>query len=488
MSVTINDRESKDINVFYQISGRLTIRTNIDRSQVIIQELGGAQKILRETITNHAKTFNLPEGRYRVTLASLPQDRRSTANMYPPEPIDVAIRPLASEELNLSFSVSNVIKEKPRKLSVISGISSGGFSVYKLQDGGRELVGHYSGKSSQIALPVADQFEIVFDDVPNYKTPEGVTLELKAGEEKSIIAEYSPLLSLIDIPEGQAIIGDASSQEKINELPAKIVTLSAFSIGVYEVTNAEFAAWLNTAIKSGTISYVKEADNRGQVVNLKGDLLFKSFEADPYSQISAQQQSTGTPTFTALSGKDSYPVINVTWYGAQAYCQDNKCRLPTEAEWEKAAGMEPQTAGASLKKYRFGFGRNDIDSTWANYKDDVDSIQYFKVLTTPVGFYNGTNVLPLSLKSNTQQSTNLAKSPYGAFDMSGNVWEWVSDWYDEGYYANMLERDPQGPAEGTEKVVKGGCYDSLADGVRVTERMGLAPNYCDAYTGFRIAK
>ncbi len=262
-----------------------------------------------------------------------------------------------------------------------------------------------------------------------------------------------------------------------------------FSIGSYEVTNAEFVDWLNNSIKAGTISYIKEADKRGQVIDTKGKLLFKTFEADAYSQISAQRQTaTDYPFFTTLAGKDFYPVINVTWYGAQEFCLDNKFRLPTEAEWEKAAGMALETKDQPLKKYRYGFSRNDIDPTWANYKANDDVIQHFKVLTTPVGFYNGTNTLPLSLTSYSQQKTNLAQSPYGAFDMSGNVWEWTSDWFDEDYIANMPEKDPQGPSQGTQKVAKGGCYDSLSDGVRVTERMGLPPDYCDAYTGFRVAR
>ena len=288
------------------------------------------------------------------------------------------------------------------------------------------------------------------------------------------------------IPAGRAIIGDAASEEDINELPSKIVTISAFAIGIYEVTNAQYAAWLNQALKADKISYVKEADDRGQVVDTTGHLLFKTSIADPYSQITVQLHSLESPTFLPLPGKDSYPVINVSWFGAMAYCADHHARLPTEAEWEKAASMEPEKQGAPLKKYRYGFGSNTIDRTWANYKDDIRPLQSFRVLTTPVGFYNGVNYLPLTAEHKMQQRTHLAKSPYGAFDMSGNVWEWVSDWYDDSYYAGMSDTDPQGPKTGILKVVKGGCYDSLADGVRVSERLGLLPEYTDAYTGFRI--
>jgi formylglycine-generating enzyme required for sulfatase activity len=464
MKISISDRESKTINVPFQIAGRLIIHTNIDRSNAFIQELGGSKKSYQDTILNHSKAFTLPEGRYKVTLSTIKEDKGTTAELFPPEPLEVIIRPLTDESLNLSFTLKASFKEKQRKLNVSSGITTAGFTIYKLTDGKRDLVGHYTGKNVQVVLPAANDFEVVYDEVPNYATPETAVINLAEGEEKSIQAAYSPLLSLIDIPAGKAIIGQDNP---------KVVNLSAFSIGTYEVTNAEYADWLNEASKSGTIAYIKEADKRGQVINLRGQLLFKTFEADPYSQISVQQQSMEHLSFIPLPGKDSYPVINVTWYGALEYCKDKKCRLPTEAEWEKAAGMEKEKPGFPLKKYLFGFGRDTIDRTWANYRDTDKPIQKFQVKTTPVGFYNGINVLPLSTQAKQQEQTHLAKSPYGAFDMSGNVWEWVSDWFDEN---------------NDKKVVKGGSYDSLADGVRVTERLALPPDHSDAYTGFRIAK
>ena len=72
--------------------------------------------------------------------------------------------------------------------------------------------------------------------------------------------------------------------------------------------------------------------------------------------------------------------------------------------------------------------------------------------------------------------------------MSGNVWEWVADWFTDNYVEALDSVNPKGPQSGTNKVVKGGCYDSLADGVRVTERLGLKPDHTDAFTGFRVAK
>ncbi len=419
----LNEHENKVLKVTYQVAGKLTIKTNVAHSLVTIQEINGKKKTSQGELFDHSKTFTLPEGRYRITLIPSANEAVSTTKLFPPEPVEVNVRALASENITLTYKSSNAPTEKPRKIIVTTNQT-----------------------------------------------------------------DYSPIQQTVAIPAGKAIIGDALTDEKINERPAKIVTISPFTIGTYEVTNALYATWLNQALKADKISYVEEADNRGQVLDMQGRLLFKTFTADPYSQISAHMQSMEGPTFLSLPGKDLYPVINVSWYGAMAYCQDNNCRLPTEAEWEKAASMQPSSDGAALIKYRFGFSSNTIDPTWANYKDNDRELQYFRVLTTPIGFYNGTNTLPLTIHNSTQQQTHLAKSPYGAFDMSGNVWEWVADWYDDGYYENMSDTDPQGPKDGTKKVVKGGCYDSLADGVRVTERFGLLPDHTDAYTGFRIAK
>lgn len=425
MKIYLNAAENREIKATFQMAGKLTIKTNFTPSQAIIQELGGLRKTYREDLLTNSYSINLPEGRYRVTLSST--ESKQLANFSPPNPVDVVVKSLATTEVDLNF-INTPPASEPKQ------------------------------------VPAKE--------------------EKQAASPSSAISEPS----FITIPAGKVIVGNATSEELVNEQTAKIVTLKAFSISINEVTNDEFSSWLNEAIKNEQLTYVKEGDERGNVLSMDGLLLFKTFEADPYSQISAQIHTTESPTFRPIAGKDNHPVINVSWYGANAYCQARQGRLPTEAEWEKAAGMAPEKPGAPLKKFIFGFGRNEIDPTWANYKSSEVSIQYFQVLTTPVGFYNGENVLPLNIDNKTQQITHLAKSPYGAFDMSGNVWEWTADWHDDGYYANMDDQNPAGPATGEQKVIKGGCYDSLADGVRVAERIGLPPDYMDSFTGFRMAK
>jgi formylglycine-generating enzyme required for sulfatase activity len=489
MRFFLGETENKKIKANFQLVGKLTLAINIPRSKVSIKEIGGRQESYAGEILNGKNTFILPEGRYTVTLTPMSEDITEGVKLYPPDPVEVRVKALTSEQLNLNYLTENVVPAgKPRVLIISANIGDAAFNLYRTEEKNRKLVGHFSGKYTRINLPDSGQYEISFDLVPNYESPEDISFSIDAEGEKQMLAAYTPTRKMAKIPAGKAIVGDPNPDDP-NTLPAKEVYLNAFSIGVYEVTNDQYASWLTSALKAGKIGYVKEGDKRGQVVDLSEKLLFKTFLADPYSQISAQFQSNDESIiFLPLPGKDSYPVINVSWYGAVAYCQDNECRLLTEAEWEKAAGMDLEEPGKPLKKFKYGFGRDQIDRTWANYKDNDRAIQYFQVLTTPVGFYNGANFLPLTAKNRIQQKTQLAKSPYGAYDMSGNVWEWVSDWYDDSYPSHLERDNPKGPEKGVKKVVKGGCYDSLADGVRVSERMGLDPEYADSYTGFRVAK
>jgi formylglycine-generating enzyme required for sulfatase activity len=348
------------------------------------------------------------------------------------------------------------------------------------------------------------QYILSFEPLPGFQSPQPIQLIIapnehvgpiegvytKISEEDNEIALIEPTEKLEEeiqktvlVNPGKVILGDSFSDNRENELPSKIVRVNGFYIGTFEVTNAQYALWLNKAWSEGKITYHTQPEIRGQITNKEGRLLCKTLEGDSKSQIYTHSTSDG-PHFLPLAGKHNYPVINVSWYGAEAYCNQYQFRLPTEAEWEKAAGMEDHPGGSEpLKKYRYGFGQNTIDKSWANYREQNLRQEQSQVLTTKVGYYNGINKLP----NNSEVITHVAKSPSGAFDMSGNVWEWVFDWYDENYYRNMPEDNPHGPSSGNKKVAKGGCYDSLADGVRVAERISLPPEHLDSYTGFRIA-
>ena len=232
------------------------------------------------------------------------------------------------------------------------------------------------------------------------------------------------------VPAGAFEMGDRKGDGLARERPAHRVDLSAFYISKYEITNR---AWKKFRDDPGYDDPKFWPD--GRIV--------------PRDQVPYWTQPNnhggGTPD------SDDYPVIGVNWDAATAYCAwlsartGKHYRLPTEAEWEKAA------RGTDGRRYPWG---NDIDPSVANYvgAQKFDTVQ-------PVGFYEH------------------GASPYGAFDMAGNVLEWCRDWYDRDYYAVSPRKNPQGPATGAYRVVRGGSFFVEAMDLRTTARSAAWPSF-----------
>lgn len=153
------------------------------------------------------------------------------------------------------------------------------------------------------------------------------------------------------------------------------------------------------------------------------------------------------------------PVVGVTWFDAVAYCQwfsklcGEQCRLPSEAEWEKACRG----------------GIEDSDYAWGN--EPPDAIEYFR------GEWTGPRIVAQD-----------APNGYGLFNMGDNVHEWCSDWYSEKYYATSGERNPGGPENGTRKVSRGGSWRHQIKASRAAHRSSLPPHYAYTDYGFRVVR
>ena len=330
-----------------------------------------------------------------------------------------------------------------------------GISVDSLQQALRQAIPSSCSSSNN---PQANAGDASGQSDTNGQTPGQTTPTLAPDTTTS--SSISSQSGMISIPAGVFQMGDhigfVDPQHPTDELPIHQVSISAFSIGKYDITVQQYSDYLNTALSQGLITV-----SNGSVY-LKGgkDILYKTSQAYQYSTISWDGSK-----FSVLDNRGSHPVTGVTWYGAAAYsnwlslkdgyqpCYDttswvcdfskNGYRLPTEAEWEYAA-----RGGQSNPYFNYPWG-NDADKTRANWPGSGDPYETgSQPGTTPVGFYDG----QLHKKSDfgwpgsqeTYQTSNGANG-FGLYDMAGNVWQWVNDWYVQNYYSTSPSANPAGP-------------------------------------------
>jgi len=249
-----------------------------------------------------------------------------------------------------------------------------------------------------------------------------------------------PPEGMVLIPAGPFQMGSTTGD--VDEAPVHTVELDAFYIDQHEVTNAEYQAFVTAT------GYPAP---RGIGYTAVYELLKHDYEPWRDSGFNHPHQ----------------PVTTVTWFDAVAYCEWAGKRLPTEAEWEKAARGD-------LEDARYPWGSAEPDNTAANFADSQTEFEWRStnvndgfLFTAPVGTFppNG----------------------YGLFDMAGNVWEWCADWYSPTYYAESPRRNPKGPYTGERRVLRGGTWYRAAHTLRNAERVSDFPENSLNVVGFRCA-
>ena len=256
---------------------------------------------------------------------------------------------------------------------------------------------------------------------------------------------FEPDHGPIYIPAGEFIMGSDSG--KPNESPAHIVYLDSYYIDENLVTNEEYLKFWEDP-KGGNKYYYTP----------------RSFTNNSWPQ--------------RASRKPRHPVIGISWSMASKYAEWAGKRLPTEAEWEKAA------KGVTQRKYPWGDTPPDYDDKFRANFNIIDFESNFPKdgfsSTSPVGYYNGINL-----------KTARGRSPYELNDMAGNVWEWVRDWYSPDYYKYSPYENPKGPeydySDGT-KVIRGGSWKNSSEELVTTFRMQKPFDYRENDIGFRCAK
>ncbi|MFN2295656.1 MAG: formylglycine-generating enzyme family protein, partial [Candidatus Promineifilaceae bacterium] len=231
--------------------------------------------------------------------------------------------------------------------------------------------------------------------------------------------------------------------------PIHTVELDPFSIDLYEVTNKAF------------LEFINELDS------IQGGCDGEDCVGLDDSQI----RLDGADLYTVDEELMDHPVAGVTWYGANAFCEWRDARLPTEAEWELAAGWNFDSAEKQHYPWGDEFDGNITNFCDVNCKEQQANPDYDDgyATTAPVGSYED------------------GRSSAGLYDVAGNLWEWVSDWYDTEYYENSPGVNPTGPATGDNKVVRGGSWFDTGNFTSTIVRFPAPPEESGDSIGFRCA-
>src|SRR3990172_5904973 len=243
----------------------------------------------------------------------------------------------------------------------------------------------------------------------------------------------------------------------------EVQTSPAYEIMITNVTAAQYAAFLNAALAEGVVQ-VDENQISGYYPGDEFHAYKHEERIDPGNYIytplddpSQRIRFDGTD-FSVQPGYENHPMTMVSWFGARGYCEFNGGRLPSELEWEKAA------RGTDTRPFPWG---DEVSHGNANYyasRDPFEDMDTFGSRTSPVGFYNG--------QTYDGYPTLDSNSPYGLYDMAGNVWQWTGDVYEGQHY----------------RYLRGGSKDSYEMDLRIWVRNNATPTYFSPGVGFRCAR
>lgn len=313
----------------------------------------------------------------------------------------------------------------------------------------------------------------------------------------TIPSKIASTKNMVWIPAGEFTMGGNNHQARPDEFPSHKVRLDGFWMDKTEVTNAQFKAFVDAT------GYITEAEKKldWEVIKnelpkntpkphdsllVAGSLVFKQ----PKRMVNLNNYNTWWKFVkganwkhpegknSSIKGKEHHPVVHISWNDATAYAKWTGKRLPTEAEWEYASRG----------------GKENTIYSWGN--EAIDSVK------PKANYWTGEFPLKNTQKDGfftTAPTQSFSSNAYGLFDMSGNVWEWCSDWYHAKYYESLTDsitHNPEGSLQSYDpmepnipkKVLRGGsflCNDSYCSGYRNSARMKSSPSTGLQHTGFR---
>ena len=238
-------------------------------------------------------------------------------------------------------------------------------------------------------------------------------------------------LEMVRIPAGEFTMGTSRAYASADRSPQHVVFLGTYQIGKFEITNKQYHEFI-----------------------MAGGYRKREVWTPEGWQFITQNQIVAPAAWNLIGfNNPSQPAVGMSWYEAAAFAKWAGKRLPTEAEWEKAA------RGTDGRVYPWG---EDISVTAV----------YYNAMVRP----------------QTVGSYPAGKSPFGLYDVAGNVWEWVQDWYDPNIYKNRSNDIPSGPVLGEHRVMRGGGWDSNRRHMQCTYRQREKPTWRRLNTGFRVAE